>query len=636
MELPQDILERVGRVQRFHQQTKCAYPQPLEPPGLDPRVRPSPYRVFDAAPRVPLSTTLLDVPTDTLHLLADHLDALPESMLSPPQTLKTLSTWLFMADGLTQKKQEGRTVTWSRSCPSGGAAYPYEVYVAAFAIEGLEPGLYHYCPKEFGLRKLRDGRETLSLMKRGRPDLELLKTVPAALLVSTIWARSSWQFGRRAYRCALADAGHLVGNLAVAGTGLGITTLTRLRMTESSMRELIGLPPDGDFGQEEAVQAMVVWADKATNPMPLPPTSAINGSGNVSVSGNVGGAGLLPEPGQAHPLGVGFDGRPSTTSIFDDGGASGSGGGAGTHATSQATAQGAQPTTRTVPSAPPRPTATGPCALPPIPRAPLAASCTAFASILAVHSDCVAPGVAVREVRPPLTELSPLPANVPVAEFPPPGDAIDGLSLRQVLLAGKAPTDFDRTPVSRDRFMALNRLAFRGGTYFPMYPAGPHVGLVRPFWLVHDVTGVNSGIWYYHPPTDAWSQLGRSGEYRLEAAYLSMEQPMCGNASAVCFLFANLHQLMAGAGPDAYRLSHLEAGIVAQRMTLAAASMELGAIGIGGFYDEEVKAFFGLANTGWEPMYGVAVGAPFDPNAPKRVIEVEADDDKIWADSRFF
>ena len=35
--------------------------------------------------------------------------------------------------------------------------------IAAFAVDGLEPGLYHYSPREFALRKLRGGAETLSL-----------------------------------------------------------------------------------------------------------------------------------------------------------------------------------------------------------------------------------------------------------------------------------------------------------------------------------------------------------------------------------------------------------------------------------------------------------------------------------------
>ena len=64
-------------------------------------------------------------------------------------------------------------------------------------VEGIEPGLYHYSPKEFALRKLRGGAETLARLTRGRPDLAFLKTVPLAMLVSTIYCRATWRFGRR-------------------------------------------------------------------------------------------------------------------------------------------------------------------------------------------------------------------------------------------------------------------------------------------------------------------------------------------------------------------------------------------------------------------------------------------------------
>ena len=185
-----------------------------------------------------------------------------------------------------------------------------------------------------------------------------------------------------------------------------------------------------------------------------------------------------------------------------------------------------------------------------------------------------------------------------------------------MLLNRRTPADYERGLIRRDKFMQIVRLAFRGGSFFPMFPSGPHVALVRPCWLIHAIEGMQHGIWYYHPPTDAWSQIGRTRDYRLEAAYLSLEQPICGNASAVCFMFANLQALMAGAGPDTYRLAHLEAGIVAQRLALSAAAIRLGASTIGGFYDEEVRKFFGLANSGWEPIYEVAIGDPGGPRRP--------------------
>ena len=545
--LPQEILERCRRVYDYHNGTKHTYESVRKHPlSLDPASQPSVYRVFDALPKVQLPTSLLDVSVPTISLLDVGFEAIPESQLNPPQNLKTLATWLHLSYGQTIRQQTMRGTTWIRSCPSQGMLYPVELYVAAFAIDGLEPGFYHYSMREFALRKLRTGHEALAALTRGRPDLNFLKTTPLSILVSTVFWRSAWRYEARGYRQALLDAGHVIGNLTAVALGLGITTIARLRVANATSRELIGLPPEAPFGEEEAVHAMVTWGDQAANPMP-----------------------------------------PA--------------------------ANGAQP-------------------MPPIARAPLSKEkdLRSYDAIKATHWDCVAPGVAVKEVRPPHTDLSPLPATFPTQHFPPPGDVPPGDHLRKVLLTRHPIMNFDRRAIPRDEFRLLNRLAFRGGSFFPMFPDGPHVALVRPLWLTLDVTGMDDGIWYYNPVKDEYSLLNR-GDYRKQAAFMSLEQGFAGDGFATCFIVANLHALMTHAGPDIYRLAHLEAGVVAQRLYLAANALGIGTAFSGLFYDDEVRRFFGLAQSGWEVMYEVALGVPLQPGQ-RRVVEVEADDEGIWRD----
>ncbi len=550
MSLPQEILERCRRVYDYHHSTKLTYESVrAHPVRLDPATQPSVYRVFDQCPKAQLPTSLVDVGVPTIQLLDIGFDAIPESQLNPPQNLRTLATWLHLSYGQTIKLQpqgpRGPTA-WIRSCPSQGQLYPVELYVAAFGIDGLEPGFYHYSIREFALRRLRSGHEALAALTRGRPDLNFLKTVPLAILVSTIFWRSAWRYERRGYRQALLDAGHVIGNLTTVALGLGITTITRLRVHNASSRELIGLPPEAPFGEEEAVHAMVAWADRAANPMP---------SNDVTSA---------PQP------------------------------------------------------------------MAPIARAPLSKEVKPYASVLATHVDCVAPGVAVKELRPPHTELSPLPPTVQTTDFPRPDEPPAGDHLRKVLLTRYPITNFDRRSVARDEFRLLNRLAFRGGSFFPMFPDGPHVGLVRPMWVTHDVTGMDDGVWYYDPVKDAYSLLHRA-DYRKSVAFISLEQDWTADGFATCFITANLHHLMTHAGPDTYRLAHLEAGAAAQRLYLAANALGYGCAFSGVFYDDEVRRFFGLAQSGWEIMHEVAIGIPLQPGQ-RRVVETEADDEGIWRD----
>ena len=81
-------------------------------------------------------------------------------------------------------------------------------------------------------------------------------------------------------------------------------------------------------------------------------------------------------------------------------------------------------------------------------------------------------------------------------------------------------------------------------------------------------------------------------------------------------MVSDLPPLMARGGPDAYRLAHLEAGVVAQRMHLAACAMDIGCAGVGAFYDDEVRRFLDIDRSGWEPIYAVALGVPA-PDAPR-------------------
>ena len=109
------------------------------PTVLDPTTKPTPYRCFEGWPSIALPTKLLDAPVPAVPLLSEGLGGVPDSHLHPPQDLRTLASWLFLADGLAAKSDVNANTQWLRTCPSSGGLYPYEIYVAAFSVDGLEP-----------------------------------------------------------------------------------------------------------------------------------------------------------------------------------------------------------------------------------------------------------------------------------------------------------------------------------------------------------------------------------------------------------------------------------------------------------------------------------------------------------------
>lgn len=515
---PSEIASRIENVCAFHETTKAPVAAESTLVGEQ---RTHHFRVFGEHPRIVLPTHLLDLPVGTLRLMSMGKAALPESLATPPQNLQTLATWLHMAAGITGKVSDANGTRILRAYPSAGGLYPCEVYVLAMGIADLQPGLYHFSAKEFSLRKLREGWESISQLTRGRPDLDFLKTTPAVLLVTSVMWRSSSRYGARAYRYVAIDAGHLIENLSLVATGLGIQTVVRLQINDRNSRELIGVPKTAPFDEFEPVHGLVAWADKAVHPIDPP-------------AKRTGSALLAPIP------------RPKDVPVSVD-----------------------------------------------------------HPEIRNVHEQCVAPGVGIVEIRPPYTEVCPMLGSLMVQLAA--SDINVDTGLPQAIKARRSIRHFEPHGISRDHFGALNRAAFRGGSYYPVMPEGPHMGIVRPFWYVHGVTGVQPGLWFYHANHDQFTPV-RYGDYRFDAKYLFHDQAMCSEASAVCVMCANLKYTMEASGPDAYRLAHIEAGIAAERLYLACAAMGIECCAAGDFADNELKRSLDLAGTDWECLHGFAVG----------------------------
>src|SRR4029077_5393710 len=86
-------------------------------------------------------------------------------------------------------------------------------------------------------------------------------------------------------------------------------------------------------------------------------------------------------------------------------------------------------------------------------------------------------------------------------------------------------------------------------------------------------------------------ELIRDGLLRKEASYLTLEQPLGGEAAATIFFLAPLDALLGRWGDRGYRLANLEAGLAGGRAYLAAYALGFGASGLT-FYDAEGVPFF--------------------------------------------
>jgi len=206
--------EKIG--ERFQEETKYD-PDAMEGHTLDWSRQPEPYKNYEA----PLAVIPLPEPD----LTGDpHLWQLLHSRRSRREydagrslQAEKLSALLWATQGVTARSE----AILFRTAPSAGGLYPVETYLLARAVEGLEPGIYHFRPHTFDLEFLKKGD-----MARDVAEAALGQTVVLSAQVTFIWTaiieRSRWKYRQRAYRYLYLDAGHIGENLYLAAGALGL------------------------------------------------------------------------------------------------------------------------------------------------------------------------------------------------------------------------------------------------------------------------------------------------------------------------------------------------------------------------------------------------------------------------------
>lgn len=100
-----------------------------------------------------------------------------------------------------------------RTYPSAGARFPIELYLIAFRTSGLDPGAYHYNM----VRKTLELLWKQNLQQRAVELVSPYVSNPAAAIVFTsVIARSEVKYGLKSYPFSLIEAGHMAQNICLA------------------------------------------------------------------------------------------------------------------------------------------------------------------------------------------------------------------------------------------------------------------------------------------------------------------------------------------------------------------------------------------------------------------------------------
>ena len=207
----------VEAARRYHEATAHS-PQSIRSGGrgLDWDSKPAPFKIYP-------DLSVVALPRD---FPVPGLDALAAISTGPigeaPLDLERLAALLFFSAGVTKRTvyPGGGGAMYFRAAPSTGALYQTEAYVVVGDVAGLEPGVYHFSPGDFALRRLREGDFRGALAIAAADDD--LASRPATLILSAIYWRNTWKYQARGYRHLFWDSGTMLSNLLASATALDL------------------------------------------------------------------------------------------------------------------------------------------------------------------------------------------------------------------------------------------------------------------------------------------------------------------------------------------------------------------------------------------------------------------------------
>jgi SagB-type dehydrogenase family enzyme len=244
----------VALVERFHAISSHSRAGVLtRAPTADWGDPPAPFKRDDGAPRMRLPP--------------------PSAARVTPFDLGALADILWHTSGVT----ETRGGLHLRASPSSGALFSTELYVAARALPGLAPGLWHYDPQSHALAQLRHA--AAGALLPGAVADDALRDAPALVVATAIFRRTGRKYGDRSYRYVLADLGHALENLRVTAGALGVGTRFLAAFDESRAAQALGVDE-----AEEGVLALVALGAPAAaaEPTASPPSRAVAPQGEAS------------------------------------------------------------------------------------------------------------------------------------------------------------------------------------------------------------------------------------------------------------------------------------------------------------------------------------------------------------------
>jgi len=174
--------------------------------------------------------------------------------------LAALASVLQAAYGVARQEAYGRLDFTTRTVPSGGALYPLELTLICRQVEGLASGVYHYLPGLHALECVKAVVVPAAFLTYLFMGQSQLTQAPVLGVLSAAFGRTMKKYGDRGYRYILLEAGHVMQNLNLACTSLGLGSCNIGGFFDDELAGLLGLP----VAQEAVLYAVAIGMPAAT------------------------------------------------------------------------------------------------------------------------------------------------------------------------------------------------------------------------------------------------------------------------------------------------------------------------------------------------------------------------------------
>lgn len=181
-------------------------------------------------------------------------------------------------------------------------------------------------------------------------------------------------------------------------------------------------------------------------------------------------------------------------------------------------------------------------------------------------------------------------------------------SIEEALLKRRSIRDYKDSPLTLAEVSQL-LWAAQGITNPGGLRTAPSAGALYPLELyvvAGNVNGLSDGIYKYKTHRHELLRVVK-GDKRIELCNAALGQPYVRSAAIVIVFSAVYERTTVKYGERGIRYAHMEAGHAAQNVYLQAASLNIGTLVIGAFYDDEVKKIMKMADKE-HPLYIMPVG----------------------------